>query len=52
MSSLQKLFLLLIGGYLVVKGVFALLLYAVTKQVEDKGREFHHKRNELKDKTV
>lgn len=52
MSSLQKLFLLLIVGYLAVKGVLALLLYTVTKKVEDKGREFHQKRDALKDKTV
>lgn len=52
MSSLQKLFLLLIAGYLVVKGTLALLLYGITKRVEEKGREFHHKRNTLKDKTV
>ncbi len=48
MSSLQKLFLLLIVGYLAVKGVFALLLYTVTRQVEKKGLEFHQKRNALK----
>ena len=52
MSSLQKLFLLLIVGYLAVKVVFTLLLYAVTKRVEEKGREFHQKRDALKDKTV
>ncbi|MGI6512968.1 MAG: hypothetical protein GX052_09790 [Syntrophomonadaceae bacterium] len=52
MSSLQKLFLLLALGYLLVKLVFALLLYAATKRVEEKGREFHRKRNALKDKTV
>lgn len=52
MSSLQKLFLLLVVGYLAIKGILALLLYGVTKKVEDKGRQFHQKRNALKDKTV
>ncbi|MGE5543509.1 MAG: hypothetical protein ACM3UW_00915 [Bacillota bacterium] len=52
MNSLQKLFLLLIAGYLVVKGAFALLLYGVTRRVEEKGKEFHQKREELKDKSV
>jgi hypothetical protein len=52
LASLQKLFLLLILSYLVVKLVLALLLYGVTRSVEEKGLEYHQKREELKDKTV
>ncbi len=52
MTGLQKLFLLLIMSYLVVKGVLALLLYGVTRSVEEKGRQFHQKREELRDKAV
>ncbi|NLW43994.1 MAG: hypothetical protein GXY92_02275 [Syntrophomonadaceae bacterium] len=52
MSGLQKLFLLLIVGYLAVKGVFALLLHTVTRQVERKGLEFHQKRNALREDCI
>mgnify|MGYP007011024806 CR=1 FL=1 len=52
MNGIQKLFLLLILGYFAIKGILALLIYAVTKRVEEKGLEFHRKRNALKDKVV
>ncbi len=49
MTNLQKIFLLLTLGYLVIKVILALLIYSVTKQVETKGLEFHKKRKALKD---
>jgi hypothetical protein len=44
LTILQKLFLLLVLGYLVVKGVFALLIYLVSKKVEEKGKRLKKKK--------
>lgn len=50
MNSIQKLFLLLIAGYFAVKGILALLMYLVTKRVEEKGHLFQRKKQEIKNK--
>lgn len=50
MSQLQKVFLLLVGGYLATKLVLSLVMYMVTKKIEKKSLE-HQKKQANQNKT-
>ncbi|MGE5396340.1 MAG: hypothetical protein ACM3MK_02250 [Chitinophagales bacterium] len=50
MNDLQKLFLIMVAGYLAVKVIIALIMNLVTKRIEKKGKEFQKKRLAHKNK--
>ncbi|MGE5416746.1 MAG: hypothetical protein ACM3UZ_08315 [Acidobacteriota bacterium] len=52
MSSVSKVFLALVVGYLMVKGMLAVLMYYVTKQVETKSLEYQRRRSNQNDEKI
>jgi hypothetical protein len=52
MSKLQILFLLLVLSFFALKGILSILMYFLSKRLQEKGQEFQRKRNALKDKAV
>lgn len=50
MTKIQKMFLILVGSYFLLKGIIAFLLYVVSERVKKKGMEFKKKRESTKKK--